>query len=100
MCICVLVLCISSMAMAGSKSVSSCASLGAVTVKCFKCINENTYLGQAAVMASYEEYNGKSYCVASLDAKSACSSAYGISRIGVGYQVKYWLWDRLLQGNL
>ncbi len=91
MCICVLVFCFSSTAMATSKSPSSCAALGALEVKCYQCSGEKKYLGKAAVMAAYEEDQGKKFCVRTADAESACASVFGVHRNVIGFKAEFWM---------
>ncbi len=77
-------------AMAGSKpSPESCAAVGSVALKCYDCGNPQHYVGKVAVLTSYEEAQGKKFCVKASDGKNACSAAYGVPAHRVGFYAKF-----------
>lgn len=92
MVITVLVLFFGSPVLASSKkepSPSNCADLGALEIKCFKCTdNESKYLGNAAVIAVYNETNGSELCVKMGDALHSCSR-FGVEQYQIGYKAEY-----------
>ena len=92
--ICLFVSLISSVVFAsgimGNKTPDSCEAVGAVTVKCYECTNNvKRYLGKVAVLAGYEEDQGKKFCVRENDAKTACSQAFSVPMWSIGYKANY-----------
>ena len=86
---CVLLFILDSAALAGGgKTPESCAGVGSVVVKCYDCVAKK-YLGTVAVLTSYEEDQGKKFCVSVSVAKEACSRVYGVSSGCIGFYTKY-----------
>lgn len=78
-----------SSAWAGTKTTpENCQSVGSALVKCYDCANRK-YLGNVAVLTGYEEDQGESFCVVASEAKSACSSAFGVSSFQIGFYTKF-----------
>ena len=86
---CILLFTLDSAALAGGgKTPESCAGVGAALVKCYDC-RAKKYLGNVSVLTSYEEDQGKKFCVRASDAKEACSRVYGVSSGCIGFYTKY-----------
>ncbi|TIH19100.1 hypothetical protein D0S45_02670 [Marinifilum sp. JC120] len=72
------------------KSPVTCQEVGAVTVKCYDCSSgKGKYLGNVAILARYEESQGKKFCVPASEARQLCSNKFNISKYNIGYSAQF-----------